>query len=192
MIFGTGGQRTSFFPPFGGLLGQTISFRVRQAATDSLPEIGDVKSASFFQVALSALVACACGQVPYPGFAGGPYATAYVNAYAPSFGYSAYGLPDPVADARVAAQVAPAPARTALDVFAPTPAAYFNPYYPAGLYQGAFYPGFYPGFAPFAPAAAAVAPAPAAVAVEEVAAPAVVKVSVAVILRNLGQVLEFS
>ena len=114
-------------------------------------------------------------QVAYPGFAAGPYATAYLgNAYAPTFGYSAAALD---ASATSAATLgAAAPARTALDVFNPYPAAYnFHPY--ANLYASSYFPyaNYFPAaFAAAAPVAVApAAAAPAAVAAEPVVAPTV-------------------
>ncbi len=150
---------------------------------------------SLFQVVLSALVALASAQIPYPGFAGGPYNTAYLRsaAYAPAFAYSSYGTP---------ASTAPLPAAsaTALDVFAPYAAAapvaapaYAFPYH-AGYATG-YVPGLNYGFGPAAVpvaapaaafAAAAPAPAPAAVAVEAAPAP-VVKVMLNVIHADQRQ-----
>ncbi len=109
-------------------------------------------------------MALASAQVAYPGFAGGPYATAYLSgAYAPTFGYSSYGAS---ASASAAAALSTGPVRTALDVF--NPYVYnFHPY--ANLYAARFFPH---AVAPV-PAVTPAAPAPAAVAVEPAATPLV-------------------
>lgn len=147
-----------------------------------------------FMIALSALVACAAAQVPYPGFVNGPYATAY-NAYAPGFAYSNFGTPASTAPLATAA----GPVRTALDVFAPTYAPYaaynaynFAPY--GNLYAGYAnygYPGYYANYANYANAIPAIAaPAPAIAAPALSAAPVAVEAAPAVAVKAVETPVE--
>ncbi len=93
-------------------------------------------------------MACCTSQVPYPGFPAGPYATAYVNGYAPAYGYTTYG-----ANALPTRSALPAAAHTALDVFAP----YAAPLHYAGQVPFFGSPYFYPAVAADAePAAVAI------------------------------------